>query len=194
MKTFLASPFGRIASLVTVLALCLLGAQAATVTATAGSTAAKAPAASRPVAQSRAGMLSSRIVGTTRDNRQVTGAFIPLHFAKRNGNVVVRGLVSGVVHERNGTRSTFAKMKTMRVKSLNGVSPRSAQATAARAGCRILRLVLGPLNLNLLGLRVHLNRVVLRIIAQPGPGNLLGNLLCAVANLLNQILGRLRHG
>ncbi|HKP12498.1 MAG TPA: hypothetical protein VJZ91_10325 [Blastocatellia bacterium] len=44
---------------------------------------------------------------------------------------------------------------------------------------------LGPLDLNLLGLVVHLDRIVLDITAQPGPGNLLGNLLCAVANLLN---------
>lgn len=32
---------------------------------------------------------------------------------------------------------------------------------------------------------VDLNQVHLNITAQQGPGNLLGNLLCAVANLLN---------
>jgi len=32
---------------------------------------------------------------------------------------------------------------------------------------------------------VHLDKVVLDITAVPGAGNLLGNLLCAVANLLN---------
>ena len=51
--------------------------------------------------------------------------------------------------------------------------------------CQILHLTLGPLHLNLLGLVVDLNRVHLRITAVRGPGNLLGNLLCAVANLLN---------
>ncbi|HWK10754.1 MAG TPA: hypothetical protein VNR64_11920 [Vicinamibacterales bacterium] len=51
--------------------------------------------------------------------------------------------------------------------------------------CQILTLVLGPLHLNLLGLVVDLNQVVLNITAVPGAGNLLGNLLCAVANLLN---------
>ena len=51
--------------------------------------------------------------------------------------------------------------------------------------CTILTLNLGPLDLNLLGLMVHLNQVVLNITAQPGPGNLLGNLLCSIANLLN---------
>ena len=58
-------------------------------------------------------------------------------------------------------------------------------AGSAVAGCDVLNLVLGPLDLNLLGLTVHLNTVVLDITAVPGAGNLLGNLLCAVANLLN---------
>ena len=54
--------------------------------------------------------------------------------------------------------------------------------------------MLGPLNLNLLGLRVHLNRVVLDIVAATGAGNLLGNLLCAVTGLLDNtgLLGQLR--
>jgi len=53
------------------------------------------------------------------------------------------------------------------------------------SSCPILNLTLGPLDLNLLGLVVHLNQVVLNITAVPGAGNLLGNLLCSVANLLN---------
>jgi hypothetical protein len=50
----------------------------------------------------------------------------------------------------------------------------------------ILHLVLGPIHLNLLGLVVTTNQIVLDITAVPGAGNLLGNLLSAVANLLNQ--------
>jgi hypothetical protein len=62
--------------------------------------------------------------------------------------------------------------------------------------CPILHLELGPLDLNLLGLRVQLNQVVLDVTAIPGPGNLLGNLLCAVAGLLDgvdlgEVLGNL---
>ena len=53
------------------------------------------------------------------------------------------------------------------------------------ATCTILDLTLGPINLNLLGLVVQTNTIHLTITAVPGPGNLLGNLLCAVANLLN---------
>jgi hypothetical protein len=51
--------------------------------------------------------------------------------------------------------------------------------------CEILDLVLGPLDLDLLGLVVFLDTVHLNITAQQGPGNLLGNLLCAVAGLLD---------
>lgn len=46
-------------------------------------------------------------------------------------------------------------------------------------------IVLGPLDLNLLGLTIHLNQVVLNSTAVPGAGILLGNLLRAVANSLN---------
>ena len=51
--------------------------------------------------------------------------------------------------------------------------------------CDILFLDLGPLFLDLLGLTVDLAEVILDINAVPGAGNLLGNLLCAVAGLLD---------
>jgi hypothetical protein len=58
-------------------------------------------------------------------------------------------------------------------------------ATTQAVGCQILNLDLGALNLDLLGLVVTLAPVHLNITAVPGAGNLLGNLLCAVVNLLN---------
>jgi hypothetical protein len=64
--------------------------------------------------------------------------------------------------------------------------PLAASTVASRNSCPILHLVLGPIRLNLLGLVVTTNQIVLDITAVPGAGNLLGNLLCAVANLLNQ--------
>jgi hypothetical protein len=53
------------------------------------------------------------------------------------------------------------------------------------ASCSILVLDIGAVHLDLLGLVVDLAPVHLNITAQSGSGNLLGNLLCAVANLLN---------
>jgi hypothetical protein len=51
--------------------------------------------------------------------------------------------------------------------------------------CDILNLDLGPLNLNVLGLVVDLQQVVLDVFAETGAGNLLGNLLCAIVGLLD---------
>jgi hypothetical protein len=50
--------------------------------------------------------------------------------------------------------------------------------------CHVLDLALGPLHLDLLGLVVDTNDVKLTLAAQPGQGALLGNLVCAVTNLL----------
>jgi hypothetical protein len=52
--------------------------------------------------------------------------------------------------------------------------------------CSILTLDVGPIFLDLLGLQVQTNEIILNITAVPGPGNLLGNLLCAVVHLLDQ--------
>ncbi|HJT89523.1 MAG TPA: hypothetical protein VJ732_16755 [Bryobacteraceae bacterium] len=69
--------------------------------------------------------------------------------------------------------------------SLGSITQAITAPVGVGGSCQILTLTLGPLDLNLLGLMVHLNQVVLTITAVPGAGNLLGNLLCAVANLLN---------
>ena len=152
------------------------------------------------VAHSPQGFAKSKLVGETAKGERVTGSFTPLGFSKRNGHLRTRGLVSGVIHQANGKTRTFSAMRTFRVRSMNGVTPGAARSTAAaRATCRILHLVLAPLNLNLLGLRVHLDRVLLNIVAVSGAGQLLGNLLCAVAGLLDgggtlgQILTRLNR-
>jgi hypothetical protein len=57
------------------------------------------------------------------------------------------------------------------------------QAVAAQSAgvCQVLELVLGPLNVDLLGLVVDLKKVHLLITATPG-GGVLGNLFCGLAN------------
>lgn len=71
--------------------------------------------------------------------------------------------------------------------AIPGASSPRAAAVGTQATCDILNLILGPLHLNLLGLNVDLNQVVLDITAQTGAGNLLGNLLCAVTGLLDAV-------
>ena len=65
-------------------------------------------------------------------------------------------------------------------------TPRAAgQDVQALATCPILNLSLGPLDLNLLGLVVHLDEVNLTSTRCRARATLLGNLLCAVAGLLD---------
>lgn len=69
-------------------------------------------------------------------------------------------------------------------------SPQNVTVPLQASGtCDILHLTLGPLDLNLLGLVVHLDQVNLDITAEQGSGNLLGNLLCAVSGLLDPPTG-----
>ena len=187
----LSGPVALLVSLVLTTVVALVWGSAAT--------SASAAAAARPVAEGPGGEMTSRIRGETANGRTVTGKFIPMDFNRRNGKVFARGLVQGVVRRDNGSvAQSFAVMRTLRVREINGTPIRTggANRVAARgAACDILHLTLGPLDLDLLGLQIHLNRVVLNIDADPGPGNLLGNLLCAVAGLLdgglNGLLGRL---
>jgi len=58
-------------------------------------------------------------------------------------------------------------------------------AVATPTSCPVLALNIGQIHLNLLGLDVTLSAINLDIVAQPGPGQLLGNLLCAVVHLLD---------
>jgi hypothetical protein len=62
---------------------------------------------------------------------------------------------------------------------------KTAQLPDIPNSCQILNLQLAPITLNLLGLVVRTNAINVRIDAVPGAGNLLGNLLCSVTNLLN---------
>ena len=57
--------------------------------------------------------------------------------------------------------------------------------TINAASCTILDLTLGPIHLNVLGLVVDTNQIHVTITGQQGPGNLLGNLLCGIAGLLD---------
>jgi len=63
--------------------------------------------------------------------------------------------------------------------------PFSIGSSTNAAGVPVLDLHLGPIDLNVLGLEVKTSEICLNITAQPGPGNLLGNLVGGLANALN---------
>ena len=88
-------------------------------------------------------------------------------------------LVSGVL---NGT-ATIGGVATPIVDQAFSVV--SSLINPGGGACDILFLDLGPLFLDVLGLQVDLSEIQLDIDAVPGAGNLLGNLLCSVAGLLD---------
>jgi len=104
------------------------------------------------------------------------------HFERRINRVVAVGTLTPRSHP--ATHIPFHRA-VIGVRTANGFSGFQAPQQVAAPSCAILNLVLGPLHLDLLGLVVDLNRVVLNITGQTGAGNLLGNLLCALVGILD---------
>lgn len=150
-------------------------------------TSAPTPRAHTTTTSATAGGYTSRVFGTFGRAGTVRGHYVPLRSFVRNGKVFVQGDLSSTLRRANGqlVGRVHRHDVTLPVRAPGAHLHSAAMTPAALATCSILHLVLGPLDLNLLGLHVHLNRVVLDITAQSGSGNLLGNLLCAVAHLLD---------
>jgi len=104
------------------------------------------------------------------------------HFERRGNRAVAFGTITPRSHP--STHMPFHR-RVVGARTANGFLGFQAPQQAAAPTCGILNLVLGPLHLDLLGLVVDLNRVVLNITGQTGAGNLLGNLLCGLAGILD---------
>ncbi len=101
------------------------------------------------------------------------------------GGLLVDGFVKGTA---NGSATEIVqKFQNVEATLANG----AAAGGRVSAECQILFLDLGPIFLDLLGLQLDLSRIVLDLTAVSGAGNLLGNLLCAVAGLLDGATGLL---
>jgi hypothetical protein len=137
----------------------------------------------------------SRVTGQARNGARFVGHYQVNRFVTRHHRVMAVGRLTGNLTRRNGAVRPVSRRVRMPLNlaasrtANTTLLPQSRQPSSATpsgvAVCNVLNLVLGPLDLNLLGLVVHLNRVVLNITAVPGAGALLGNLLCAVAGLLD---------
>jgi hypothetical protein len=117
-----------------------------------------------------------------------------------NGNTLSPGLEA--VGQLTGTITGGGQTQSSPGAAGQQVDQQVALPIAAlQATCNVLDLTLGPLDLNLLGLEIHLDQVHLVINANPA-GGILGQLLCSLAGglngpldtiigLLNQILAAL---
>lgn len=135
---------------------------------------AASPVAPLPVVA--AGGLTVPVTGTTSKGGQFTGTFNITNFAldTATNTVTATGKLTGNVTDAAGR---ILRSVTSFVSAIVDMSRTSGS-------CPILHLVLGPINLDLLGLVVTTNQIVVDITAQAG-GGLLGDLLCIVANLLS---------
>lgn len=117
------------------------------------------------------------VTGTAKNGKKFKGTYTIDRFISRGDRVLAVGKLEGRLKNRRVSRNGVRIPVT-------GFGEQAAGAQSSQLVCRILTLTLGPLDLNLLGLRVQLNQVNLRITAIPG-GGLLGDLLCGLTNLLN---------
>jgi hypothetical protein len=134
-----------------------------------------------------------KVAGQGKNHKSFSGTFTIARFQQVGDQAYAVGTLSGKLSRRSVRRAG--------VKIPTSVQPGAATAKSSQVtppipptpnACQVLNLVLGPLDLNLLGLRVRLNQVRLLIEAVPTnvptggvSGGLLGDLLCGITNLLN---------
>jgi hypothetical protein len=135
-------------------------------------------------------LVSMDMTGVAKNGKKFTGTYGIYKFVAKDGKVWSVGTLSGKLGNRHVKRGNV-KMPVQLTGDTTG-------ANAAQAGsCTVLHLVLGPVNLNLLGLKVTLGGglqanqpIVLDITAQRG-GGLLGDLLCGLTDSLGGQLGQI---
>jgi hypothetical protein len=120
------------------------------------------------------------VTGQTKSGKKFTGTYTIKKFIQSDGKAFAVGTLKGTLKHRN-VRRTGVRMPV----KLNNTATTSQIPIPTPGACPVLDLVLGPINLNLLGLRVATNDIHALVEAIPGAGNLLGNLLCAVTGLLD---------
>ncbi len=115
------------------------------------------------------------VTGTAKNGKKFTGTYKVKRFVAEGGKVLAVGTLKGKFRGRD-VRRTGVKVPVSDT-TFGGTG--LAQASQAQV-CQVLDLTLGPLDLSLLGLIVHLDEVHLDIDADPA-GGLLGQLLCGLA-------------
>lgn len=124
-------------------------------------------------------LLSSIPVAGELTGGTFTGVLSITELAFADGQLVASGTLTGTAEQISGGGTVVTDI----AQEFTG---QAIDLTSEGGGCQILLLEIpGGLELDLLGLVVDLAPVELEIRAERGPGNLLGNLLCAVTGLLD---------
>jgi hypothetical protein len=137
------------------------------------------PAAAQTTGSSTPFTQVMKITGTAKNGKKFTGTYTIQRFKSSGGEVFAVGTLKGRLKGRHVTRRNVAIPATVAQQA------KTSQIPPTTGACRVLSLQLGPIDLNLLGLRVRTNQIDALIEAVPGAGNLLGNLLCTITGLLD---------
>jgi hypothetical protein len=128
--------------------------------------------------------------------KQFTGTYTVERFVSSGGKLFTEGTLKGKVANKRVNKEGVRLPAAVANSGAAAAGARASQVPPlplpplpAGNACSILSLDLGPINLNVLGLVIRTNQIQLRIDAVQGPGNLLGNLLCAITGLLNPATG-----
>src|SRR3954447_25538155 len=140
----------------------------------AGPAAAQTTGSSTPLAK------VMKITGKAKNGKKFHGTFTINRFATRHGKTYAVGTMRGWLNHRRVNRGNVFVPATVARRAQSSQAPSPTQGA-----CQVLTLHLGAINLNLLGLRVATSPIDALIEAIPGPGNLLGNLLCTITGLLD---------
>src|SRR5215469_10262407 len=88
--------------------------------------------------------LTTAVTGTSSQGQAFVGQFTPTAFTEINGALMATGTLTGTLGGQNIGSPTIS----------------IPVSQISRSTCQILRLTLGPIDLNLLGLLVHVDRIV----------------------------------
>jgi hypothetical protein len=136
------------------------------------------PAAAQPAqpkGKPQVAGLTVPVTGSLPNGGTFTGSLTITSLQQQAGQIVADGTLTGTATPAGG-------QPTQVTQELRNVPVQ----LGSEQECQILFLDIQPIFLDLLGLQLSLSRVTLDLTAVPGAGNLLGNLLCAVAGLLDQ--------
>ena len=144
-----------------------------------------------------AGILTSdaQAISAADGSVQGDGTFTVQKVIQQDGQLLVKGKLDLVLAD--GTQFTENVLAPL---AYSVSSDTTGDVTVQQLTCDVLFLEIGPIDLELLGLIVHVDPIVIDIDADPS-GGLLGQLLCSLAgggplqqivSLLNQILAILQ--
>ena len=118
----------------------------------------------------------------------VTGSFSIQRFAPTTEDAVAAVgtlTLSLSTAEQDAPRTIVTQVAMTVARSGDTTTGPQASAAATTQACQTLNLVLGPLDLPLLGLTVHLGQSNVALTVVPGAGERLGSLLCEVSEQID---------